>query len=363
MEKKTKRHLEKVEPVLPSFEEISKLLKEPIREVEITGLVALQIIQHCRQYFPTKVTGQLRGLYLGGKLEITNSFMVPVSIIEDDKEFDSQYERKMEEILGEIHVDNISVGWYMSTFLNQHLDLPDSRITDSLPFFVSTHYQYWQADRPNSVVILYDHIASLNGNLGLKALRLTKTFMDMYYSKEQSFTREKLIEKNFSINNIFEEIPIRVTIEGLQSSLLYFLETEDVMSNSFKSLDLGADDFLQKNLEVMLACISDLQIRQNTYQTWQKGISRLEQQKEQFLIKRRAENISREVKGQPKLTENIKDLEIEQPAIFKKPPEPWKAALESVLVSQRIWEHCTQISEYSGQALTKQFLTKYFQEK
>jgi len=338
------------------------LLKEPIREVEITGLVALQIIQHCRQYFPTKVTGHLRGLYLGGKLEITNSFMIPVTTIEDDKEGDPNYEQKMEEVLGEIQVDNISVGWYMSTFLNQHLDLPDSRFTD-IPFFVSTHYQYWQADRPNSVVILYDHLASLNGNLGLKALRLTKTFMDMYQSKEQSFTRDKLIENNFSFNNIFEELPIRVTIEGLQTTLLYFLETEDVLSNSFKSLDLGADDFLQKNLEVMLACISDLQIRQNTYQTWQKGVSRLEQQQETFLQKRKAENVSREVKGLPKLSENRKDLEIEHPSIFKKPAEPWKAALESVLVSQRIWEHCTQISEYSGQALTKQFLTKYFQEK
>jgi len=247
-------------------------------------------------------------------------------------------------------------------FLNQHLDLPDSRL-DVLPFFVSTQ-QFWQATfSPNSVVILYDHLASLNGNLGLKALRLTNTFMEMYQSKEQSFTREKLTENNFSFNNIFEELPIRVTTEGLQSALVYYLETEDVMSNSFKSLDLGTDDFLQKNLEVMLACISDLQVRQNTYQTWQKGIARLEAQQQQFLQKRKLENVKLASKNLPLQTENIKDLEIEQPSIFKKPPEPWKSSLESVLVSQRIWEHCTQISEYSGQALTKQFLTKYFQEK
>jgi len=113
----------------------------------------------------------------------------------------------------------------------------------------------------------------------------------------------------------------------------------------------------------MLACISDLQIRQNTYQTWQKGVSRLDGQQQQFLQKRRAENAVRAAKGQALLSEHIKDLEIEAPATFKKPPEPWKAGLESVLVSQRIWEHCMQISQYSGQALTKQFLTKYFQEK
>jgi hypothetical protein len=78
--------------------------------------------------------------------------------------------------------------------------------------------------------------------------------------------------------------------------------------------------------------------------------------------KRRADNVIRSSKGQPLLSENIKDLEIEMPSIFKKTPEPWKAGLESVLVSQRIWEHSVQISQYSGQALTKQFLTKYFEE-
>lgn len=340
--------------------ELLKLINQPIREVEITGLVALQIIQHCRHYFPARVTGQLLGLDIGGKLEVTSSFMVP--LWEDDKEEDPDYEVKMLQALREVQVDNISVGWYTSTFLNQHLDLPDSRLADVMPFLVSTQFS-WQSDFPNSVVIIYDHLASLNGNLGLKALRLTPTFMEMFKSKEQTFTREKLSESNFSFNNIFEELPIRVTTSGLQSALLHQFESDESFSNQYRALDLGADDFLQKNLEVMLACISDLQIRQNTYQTWQKGISRLEAQQQQFLQKRRADNNTRSAKGQPLLSENIKDLEIEAPAIFKKPPEPWRAGLESLLVSERIWEHCVQISHYSGQALTKQFLTKYFQDK
>jgi len=334
-------------------------MNEQIREVEISGLVALQIIQHCRQFFPTRVTGQLLGLDINGRVEVTNSFMVP--LWEDDKEEDPEYEVKVLQSLREIHIDNLSVGWYTSTFLNQHLDLPDSRLTDVMPFLVSTQFS-WQSDIPNSVVLIYDHLSSLNGNLGLKALRLTKTFMDMYQTKEQVFTREKLSENNFSFNNIFEEVPIRITVSGLQTALLYYLETDDGMTNLYKSLDLGADDFLQKNLEILLACISDLQIRQNTYQTWLKGVARNEIQQQQFLQKRRADNATRAAKNQPLLSEHHKDLELEAPAIFKKAPEPWKAGLESVLVSQRMWEHCVQISQYSGQALTKQFLTKYFEE-
>jgi len=233
---------------------------------------------------------------------------------------------------------------------------------DVMPFLISTQFSWQSGVIPNSVVLIYDHLAALNGSLGLKALRLTKSFMEMYQSKEQSFSREKLSENNFSFNNIFEEIPVRVTVSGLQSALLYFLETDESMSRQFKSLDLGSDDFLQKNIEVLLACISDLQIRQNTYQTWVKGIARNEIQQQQFLQKRRGDNIIRATKGQPLLSENIKDLELESPAMFKKTPEPWKAGLESVLVSQRIWEHCLQVSQYSGQALSKQFLTKYMED-
>jgi translation initiation factor 3 subunit H len=340
--------------------ELYKAINEPIREVELTGLVALQIVQHCRQYFPARVTGQLLGLDIRGKLEITNSFMVPERGA-DDKEVDPEYEVKMLKALCEVNVDNISVGWYTSTFLNQHLDVPDIRSPDAMPFLISTQFN-WQTDFPNSVVLIYDHLASTHGTLGLKAVRLTKTFMDMYQTKERSFTKEKLSENNFSFNNIFEEIPLRVTVSGLQSSLLYFLEADDNMSNQFKSLDLGAEDFLQKNLEVLLSCISDLQLRQNTYQTWLKGVARSEIQQQQFLQKRRTENSLRALKGQQPLSENIKDLEVEVPQIFKKAPEPWKAGMESVLVSQRIWEHCQQISSYSGQALTKQFLAKYFEE-
>jgi len=340
--------------------ELIQRTNEPIKEIEITGLVVLQIIQHCRQYFPTRVSGQLLGLGIDGKLEITTSFMVPLWG-EEDKE-DPEYEVKMLQALREIQLDQIPLGWYTSTFLNQHLDLPDSRIQDVMPFHVSTQFSWQSGLFPNSVVLIYDHLASLNGNLGLKALRLTKTFMEMYQTKEQSFSREKLSENNFSFNNIFEEIPIRVTLSGLQSCLLYILESDDTLNSQFKSLDLGADDFLQKNLEVLLSCISDLQLRQNTYQTWVKGVTRNEIQQQQFLQKRRTDNAIRAGKGQPPLSENIKDLEIEVPAIFKKTPEPWKAGLESVLVSQRIWEHCLQISQYSGQALSKQFLTKYFED-
>jgi len=331
-------------------------IDEPIHEVVVSGLVALKIIKHCRQHIPTRVTGQLLGLDINGLLEITDSFVVP-SRGEDDKEVDPDYEISMLRSLREVNMDNISVGWYISTFLGQHLDLPDPRNPDALPFLVNTQFS-WQSGIPNSVVIIYDHLASTHGSLSLKALRLTKTFMDMYKTKEKSFTKERLSESNFSFRNIFEEIPIRLNTTGLATALLYHLETDDFAYDQFEALDLGCDDFMEKNLEILLSSLADLQIRQNVHQSWLRNVARAEQAQKQFLEKRKLENTIRQNKGQEPLSETQKELEIENPLLFKKIQEPWKANLESLLISHRISGQCQQISKFGGQTLTKEFLAK-----
>jgi len=76
------------------------------------------------------------------------------------------------------------------------------------------------------------------------------------------------------------------------------------------------------------------------------------------LQKRKLENTSRQTKGQEPLPESQKELEIENPLLFKRIPEPWKASLESLLISHRISVQCSQISKFGGQTLTKEFLAK-----
>jgi len=294
-------------------------------------------------------------LDVNGILEITDSFIVPLKG-EDDKE-DPHYEVNMLHSLREVNVDNISVGWYISTFLGQHLDLPDPRNPDALPFLVNTQFS-WQSGIPTSVLIIYDHLASTHGSLSLKAVRLTKTFMEIYKNKDQKFQKDKLLEANFSFRNIFEEIPIRLSTTGLATALLYHLETDDTVYDQFEALDLGADDFMEKNLEILLSSLADLQIRQNIHQSWLRNVARTEQAQQQFIQKRKAENASRLQKNQPLLPESLKELEHENNQLFKKIPEPWKANLESLLISHRISEQCHQVSEFAGQTLTKQFLTK-----
>ena len=46
--------------------------------VQIDGLVALKIVQHCKDNMPALVTGQLLGLDVGSTLEVTHCFPFPV---------------------------------------------------------------------------------------------------------------------------------------------------------------------------------------------------------------------------------------------------------------------------------------------
>uniref|UniRef100_A0A6B2L947 MPN domain-containing protein n=1 Tax=Arcella intermedia TaxID=1963864 RepID=A0A6B2L947_9EUKA len=322
-------------------------------------MVALKIIQHCRQNIPLRVTGQLLGLDVNGVLDITNSFMVPPRS-EDEK--DGEYELKMLHHLREVNVDNISVGWYISTFLGQHHELPDMKSQDTLPFLVNTQFG-WQKDLPNSVVLIYDHLATSHGSLSLRAFRLTKAFIDLYKGKERNFTRESLSKNGFSFRNIFEELPVKISSGGISNALLTYLEGEESVSDQFESLDLGSNEFLEKNLELLLHSFSDLQSRNMAYQSYLKLIQRNENTQQALLQKRKAENASRQLKGLEPLSENLKDLEGENPSAFRKIAEPWRPNLDSLLLYNRIDEHCQQISAFAAKAMVKDYVANLTEPK
>jgi hypothetical protein len=51
--------------------------------VQLDGLVLLKIINHSREAMPDVVSGQLLGLDIGQKLEVTNSFPFPLGLSEE----------------------------------------------------------------------------------------------------------------------------------------------------------------------------------------------------------------------------------------------------------------------------------------
>lgn len=61
--------------------------RQKVKEVVLDGLVVLRIIKHCREGLPNLVAGSLLGLDVNAKLEVTNSFAIPVS--KEDDEYNS----------------------------------------------------------------------------------------------------------------------------------------------------------------------------------------------------------------------------------------------------------------------------------
>jgi len=329
--------------------------------------VVLKIIKHCRESYPTEVTGQLLGLDVNGVLDVTNCFPFPS---DDDDEANAQYQLDMMRCLREVNVDNNTVGWYRSATLGNFMDLN----------LIDTQYNYQHSLSAKSVVIIHDVSKSAaQGNLSLRAFRLTNAFMALY--KEKKFTTENLQKSKLSFSTIFEELPIVVHNSHLVTALLHELDTpladparlrsltsfndaaasihlaeeNSPLTPNFEVLDLELDPFMEKNLEDLLDCTEAQHQEQNNYMYWQRSVAREQAKVQQFLQKRKAENVHRVAQGQAPLPEEDATAQM-----FKMPPEP--SRLESMLLNAQMHNYCKQLNQFSGPSLGRLFAVQELQK-
>ncbi|GAB5593693.1 hypothetical protein Unana1_08593 [Umbelopsis nana] len=339
---------------------------KPLHTVQLDGLVVLKIIKHCRESYPVDVTGQLLGLDVDGTLEVTNCFPFPSS---DDDEASAQYQLDMMRCLREVNVDNNTVGWYRSAHLGNFMDLN----------LIDTQYNYQNSLSAQSVVIIHDVSKSAaQGNLSLRAFRLTDAFMKAYEKK--SFTTESMIKNKLTLSNIFDELPIQVHNSHLVTALLHELDTPNVDASRLSSLttftstqktatlaednaplapnlevlDLELDPFMQKNLENLLDCADAQQQEHNNHQYWQRSVAREQTKIQAWLAKRKQENAQRTQNGQPPLPED------EVHSLFKLPPEP--SRLESMLLNAQIHNFTKQLNQFAGPSLGRLYSVQELQK-
>jgi len=282
-------------------------LGDSINMVSLECLVIMKIIQHCRQSETAQaetVTGQLLGLDIRGELEITDCFPLPLRH-DDEEDRGSAHALEMMKTIRD-SVDNNTVGWYYSGFLEGHIN----------QFLLETQFSY-QSQTNSSIVLIYDPLTTTHGTLGFRAYRLTEAFMEL--QRGPGFTKETLATHKFTFHDLFVNIPITIrTSFGYTDALLAQLESSPETRDEHDHYDLASDDFLNKNLEGLIYCLTDLQKEQTTHETYQRNLTKLEQQQQQYILKRKHENEIRKQKGEKPLSELLKDFEIEQPAIFKK---------------------------------------------
>jgi translation initiation factor 3 subunit H len=248
----------------------------------------------------------------------------------------------------DVNVDNNTVGWYQSTFMDSWLD-PEGPT-------VATQFQF-QDTVPKSVCLVYDPVRTSSGSVHLKAYRLSDKFMAKYKQHQDStlhgFTEAdlkakydysgKLVEEGITIQDIFEEVPIRIHNSALVNAMLYDWAFEGTMGGKmhcdFERLDLSTRPFLEKSMELLV-----------------DGIESLRQDQERSDYRKRdAERKRREHKRNARGGEELSKEEL-----AKMFPDP--SRLEGLLIANQVSSYSHSISKFTGQSFTKLYLLKSLQE-
>mmetsp|Transcript_6606 Transcript_6606/g.9648 ORF Transcript_6606/g.9648 Transcript_6606/m.9648 type:complete len:336 (+) Transcript_6606:92-1099(+) len=324
--------------------------EERVKVAHIEGLAALKMVKHCQESLPQMVTGSLLGLSVGhGILEITHAFPFPEpasrksDIVKSEEETNAaaaemdghEYQLEMMKMLREVNVDNNCVGWYQSMYLGSY----------STQTLVENQLSYQTDLSPNAVVVLYDPVQTSHGRLTLKCLRLT-----------DECVKVKRSGKNVYIDpeNIFEEIPVKLTNAGLVQALLLDVgkrtsnSTEDGIVGekdidglecTFDNLDLSTNPYLEKHLEFLCSWVDDLAAEQHKFQYFSRSLSKGGKHRKE------------------KTPEEVKAAE-----------EGWEGTnapnrMESLLVSNQIRNYCEQVDRFAGGGFGKLFLASGLQKE
>ena len=367
--------------------------------------VVLKIIKHCQQALPGFVNGQLLGLDIGRTLEVTNCFPFPGKDSGETEDDSAEYQMEMMRCLREVNVDNNTVGWYQSTYFSSFIDeacvetqfnyqvalarsltcraadhscqrpcclparclaaccLPPLRVLSScccccLPTTwlllsrCSMLLRLRQSNIKNCVLIIYDPSRARTSGLALRAFRLTDTFMSLY--SDGKVTYDALASANQTASaDVFQELPIKVRNSHLNSALLLELQDEcgiNSHASDFSRLELNTNPFLEKQLQLLIECIEDLQAESNKLQHYERAVQRQKSSQSQYLAKKRAEAVARRARGEEPLPEE----DLSNNSLFKPIPKP--SRLESLLITNQMQAYCQQVNQFSGQSFAKLFL-------
>jgi len=314
--------------------------------VELDGLVVLKIIKHCQQALPAFVTGQLLGLDVARTLEVTNCFPFPgkesggdSSAADDDS---AEYQMEMMRCLREVNVDNNTVGWYQSTYFSSFIDEQ----------CVETQFNY-QSNLKNCCMLIYDPSRARTSGIALRAFRLTDSFMSLY--SEGKVTYDALAGASSADKGagVFQELPIKVRSSHLSSALLLELQDEcGISANAadFSRLELNTNPFLEKQLQLLIECIEDLQQESSKLQHYERSVQRQKGAQSAYLAKKKAEAVARRARGEDALPEE----DLTHNSLFKPIPKP--SRLESLLITDQMSAYCSMINQFSGQSFAKLFL-------
>jgi len=244
------------------YSESALLQESEIKRVEVDALVTLQIMKHCRQHAPERVTGMLLGLDVQDVLQVTHCFgYMQKGSDEYDRGQDDgeQYQIDMLRRLREVNVDSNTVGWYQTTHLGQFF-------SDTV---IETMFQY-QEQIPHSILLVYDPLQSAIGKCAFKAIQLSQDFMKKYTEWRRDSNRTAL--NDFSSGDMFVEIPISINSPVIVEAFLLDWALQDPITtmSQLDILDVENQAFTEKNVELLSRSLQDLADEQQKIQNYER---------------------------------------------------------------------------------------------
>merc|ERR1719263_173260 len=219
-------------------------------------------MKHCRQNSPQPVTGQLLGLDIDGKMQVTHSFGYVQQGTEEAAHQDEgeEYSLAMQRLLREVNVDANSVGWYQTTHLGQFF----SNTT------IETQYLF-QREIPCSILLVYDPLQAAIGKTSFKALRLTQQFMNRH-AELQGNTGAL---NDFPASEMFIEYPVYIHSPAIVEAFLVDWSLMDASSTTqIEALDTENQVFLERNMQLLINALQDLGEEQNKLQAYERQAGR-----------------------------------------------------------------------------------------
>jgi len=350
-------------PAAPTYEAIPASMAKvidieaeiPLTSVQLDGMVVAKIMKHVREAPLSSAHGLLLGLDLDGTLEVSNSFALPHhGNDEDEKSTKSiaRYQASMLRSLKEVQADDSVVGFYqaisMGAFFNQTL--------------VDTQVIHQEKLRHGGVVVVHDISPAARGNPSFRAFRLTAAFLDAY--KKSNFSTASLVNHRLTFSSLLEEIPLKIRANALVSSFLGALTksapsplsdataeaaTISALPPSYSRLDLGTAG-VTRNLEQIIEAVDNYRTEEGNLAYLSRQIARERARADNYVAKRKEENIARIAQGLAPLPEE------DVTRLFKIPADP--SRLESMLMLGQIDAYAKGLANAASTGLVKMYAAK-----
>jgi len=325
--------------------------KDRIEGVQIDPVVALKI-SNCfnddRAHEEERM-GNLTG-YIDQTnriVEITHCFETPEDT-EDDSDDNTRYYMDYLKYIRDKGCDHLQVGWFSSS-------LHSEMFTRS---FLQTLINF-QMNLQESIALVYDPLKTAQGMLAFRAFRITQRYLDQIkYDPEtqecpdpalEDIRRNKIMSKD-----IFEEIPVSLKTSHLANMLIFDLEERNPINPDKTVLEPATSASLERHMKLLDKLVDDVANDSNRFNQYQKMLTKNNQQRQNWITKRKAENETRRQNGQEELPLD----EVEK--LYKVPEAPNR--VEPMLRTIQLKEYTDAVSDLSVKSLGKLFITSAFQK-